>query len=249
MVQPKHLENAPIIEAVLDVRVKNRAGFSVSEFEKIGTALNTEFVIKKNVVEFQTNIRLKKDGPASADLNDQIVGFQFWSTDQLNVTSFRKDGFSFSRLRPYTNWAQVFGKMQPLWEAYLKIAQPELITRIAVRYINKVSIPAPVADFDDYFTAIAKVPKELPQFISNFLSRVVIHDPHSGLSAAITQVLEPLISGQPVVVLLDVDAYYNTSGDFKVDDPKIPIIFEQLREFKNRIFFASLTEKAIKLFE
>src|SRR4051812_1617912 len=107
MVEPRHLANAPITEAVLDIRVKQRPEFAVSEFEKLGSAIDDRFVSRKPLFHGSIQIDIGAEGPVPK-MDREPIGFQFWSKDSLDVASFRKDGFSVSRLKPYTDWPDVF---------------------------------------------------------------------------------------------------------------------------------------------
>jgi hypothetical protein len=48
-------------------------------------------------------------------------------------------------------------------------------------------------------------------------------------------------------LLLDIDAYYEQSVD--PTDPELPALFQQLRELKNEIFYASITEKSAEMYQ
>ena len=72
---------------------------------------------------------------------------------------------------------------------------PSMITRVAARYINRVEIPLSIfGQFEDFFTGGPRVPKNVPQEVSDFLSRVVVHEPEIDASMIITQALEPINS-------------------------------------------------------
>ena len=51
-------------------------------------------------------------------------------------------GFTFSKLRPYSDWENVLAEAQRLWTHYTTVAPIEFAHRLAVRYINNFSIPA-----------------------------------------------------------------------------------------------------------
>ncbi len=38
--------------------------------------------------------------------------------DRLNVAQFRRDGFTFNRLRPYTKWEEIRPEALRLWQLY-----------------------------------------------------------------------------------------------------------------------------------
>ncbi len=177
----------------------------------------------------------------------RVTGYVLRSSDQLNVAQFRTDGFTFSRLRPYTRWEEVFPQALELWNLYVEAASPGLVTRIATRYINHIRIPGQSVDFDDYLTAGPKVPSELPQTIGGFLIRIVLLNPETGVAANVIQALERAADPRFTTVILDIDAY--RVKEWKPDDATMVKTFALLREFKNRIFFNHITEHTARLFE
>jgi len=154
------------------------------------------------------------------------------------------DGFSVSRLHPYSEWKDLRDETKRLWQFYKEIAKPDAIIRVALRYINNLNMPFPKNDFDEYLTAPPLVPKELPQGVSSFLTRVVLTEPSLGVNAIITQALElvpPIAKINRLPVILDIDVFkQDPKGMEEID---VWNTIEQLRHFKNKIFDKSITPK------
>ena len=108
-------------------------------------------------------------------------------------------------------------------------------------------IPLPVSDFSNYLTAPPIVPPELPQYVSSFLVRLVIHDPALDLAANVTQALEKGLDPNNINIIFDIDAY--KTGEFKPGSEEITNVLDMLRNFKNDFFFNSLTDKAVEVYE
>jgi uncharacterized protein (TIGR04255 family) len=70
--------------------------------------------------------------------------------------------------------------------------------------------------------------------------RVVLADPATGLTAAITQATQPAPSANIALILLDIDAYRDGSGG--IPDKEVEPTLDALRKLKNDIFFGSITE-------
>jgi uncharacterized protein (TIGR04255 family) len=176
-----------------------------------------------------------------------IHGHRLLSKDGKNVVQLRRDGFTFSRLNPYTKWEEVFGEAWRLWGKYVETAQPLEVSRIAARFINRLLLPLPFVNPKEYLKAPPVAAEGWPSDMGSFLSRLVMHDPKSDILVNVIQALEPQASGQTSVTLLfDIDAYQDVS--LTADDVTIRARFAGLRELKNRVFFKGLTEKAIDLF-
>jgi len=72
----------------------------------------------------------------------------------------------------------------------------------------------------------------------------VILDPRIGAAANISQALESVSEG---TMILDIDVY--KQAGFSIGGKEAWEFLEELRHFKNRIFFESITEQALRLCE
>jgi uncharacterized protein (TIGR04255 family) len=244
MLEPRHLPNAPISEAVIELRVKPHPAFQISEIERIGQALSETFVDRKTVYTVEQDIEVRNAEMVASGVRHEIEGYQFWTKDHLTAATYRKEAFSFSRLKPYTSWNDMVTGMKPLFQRYRSMAKPQSVVRIGVRFINRIDLPKTLL-FEDYLAAPPNVPKDLPQFLSSFLSRVVIHDPEIKVAASVTQALEAKDQDH-VTVLLDIDSFKRM--ECEPDAEEVWTALENLHVFKNKVFFASITEKALSLF-
>jgi uncharacterized protein (TIGR04255 family) len=247
MATPRHLARAPISEAIIDCRVTSPAGFNVDAFQALKAKIGDDYPKVKELRGFEAEVRIERGQLSQSAKQRGMVGLIFHSKNSENVSQFRIDGFTFSRLRPYTSWEQIFPEAFRLWKMYSDIVAPEFILRIAVRYINRLRIPLPIGDFSEYLCSPPVVPPELPRQISSFLTRMVIPAADFSADATITQALEQPTDPNFVTIILDIDVYRRRQ--FEVDDEKMRSEFEELRQLKDRIFFSSITEKTARLFE
>jgi uncharacterized protein (TIGR04255 family) len=248
--KPRHLDNAPISEAILDIRAVPPPDFPVQVLRQPAKELEGDFptVEERRLTATTLEIREGK-AVVPAHTRESIHGFAYKSGDGLAVAQFRVDGFTYSRLKPYTSWEEILPRALSLWDKYAKIAEPLVIPRLAVRYINRLRIPAPtqLVELEDYLTAPPVIPEGMPQNYSSFLSRVVLEDPDTAMSAIVTQALEPVADPRSVTILLDIDAFKVNEAGF--DRAAFPEVFESLRTMKNRIFFNSITEATAKMYD
>jgi uncharacterized protein (TIGR04255 family) len=234
---------------MIDFRVKARPEFRPEEFTNVQTQLSGRFPKVEERRGLQATFSMvqgRGQPPVVQDLG--LHGYFFKTADEKTIVQFRVDGFTFNRLHPYTSWKELFPQTLELWRLYSSISRPEVITRLAVRYINRITLPAGAITFEPYLRAAPVIPSELPQYMSSFLTRVTIRDPQTDIAAHVAQALEVNVPGQPLVVLLDIDAY--KQSEFAIDDePAMEQTFRQLRDFKNLIFFNSVTDETLRQFE
>jgi len=192
----------------------------------------------------QARFGVDQGKPISPTQVQSAVGWMYKSEGA--VAQFRTDGFTFSKLEPYTTWEQVFGEAQRLWKIYLQVARPRETKRLAVRYINRLRVPRP-ADLREYLEAPPVLPSPIPSAIREFLTRVVVLDSVRDASAILIQALEPSPDPTTIQILLDIDAFREVA--LAPEDSSLSEIFERLRALKNDVFFASLTEKTVEMYE
>lgn len=247
MAHARHLKRAPITEAIIDLRVSALKEFDSRRFLTLKEHLRDRYPNVQEARGAEAGFELAPGKVATHARDLGLQGFFFKSDDGVNIAQFRVDGFTFNRLAPYTSWEEVFPEAIRLWKLYSETASPEYVSRLALRYINRLTIPVPIEDFSQYLTSPPMVPRNLPQVISSFLTRVVLHEPESQLAANVTQALEEGLDPKSVGVILDIDAY--KVGEFDPRGAEIAQVLAELHDFKNTIFFGSVTEAALRFYE
>jgi uncharacterized protein (TIGR04255 family) len=127
---------------------------------------------------------------------------------ESKVAQFRNDGFTLSQLSGYTTADELFAEAMQLWAAFLRVARPKAIGRIALRYINSIALPFRHGDhFGRFLTGAPTMPPGAPRDIADFLSRVVLHiDDPIEATGIVTQKLEHSTASITPFVL-DVDVF------------------------------------------
>jgi uncharacterized protein (TIGR04255 family) len=101
-------------------------------------------------------------------------------------------------------------------------------------------------ELKEYLTAPPTIPEGLNQELSSFLTRVEIRDPTIAAHGILTQALEGVHENYAPIVL-DIDVFI--ARQFEPQDQEFWNSLDQLRDFKNTVFFESITEKTTELFQ
>jgi len=247
MAEPLELARPPITEALVDFRIIADPGIDSGRLQPLRDALTSRFPKSEEKNEFHSEFRVeggKLLPPVARDL-----GFRGWwlvSEDGTRIAQFRTDGFTFNNvgLGHYMGGENLLDEALSLWSLYAAIARPAAVTRIALRYLNRLDLPLrPGDEFNKYLVSPPELPAGAPQSISSFVSRVVAHD-ETGATVVVTQKLDA--PGSPVPVIIDVDAFFALELEPEAD--KLRAFLEILRGLKNQCFFALLTDEAVKLY-
>jgi uncharacterized protein (TIGR04255 family) len=245
MGRPRHLKNAPIVEALVDLRVHLPADARVEQFDSFYRDIAQTYPKKEERRRWEGRFPISGKSEAQKAEYKGIDGYRYTSSDRTQIIQTRLDGYTFSRLKPYETWERLRDEALKYWRMYIDVVNPDLVHRIALRYINRLEIQLPLRDFGDYLTAPPTIPVGLPQGLSSFLTRVVISKEHIG-NATITQALQD-VKNNVLAVILDIDVIH--IGRFSPKEHRIVDILEELRGFKNEIFFASVTDELLGVYE
>lgn len=237
------LSRPPLREALIDVRLNGKLHESLMPSLK---AFNAPGFSAVGEIKFGgVKLELAREKIASATItSDEIIGVRFENEDKSQVLQVRRDGMALSILKNYQTWDAMRDTIMPLWFKFANLAGPVKVSRLAVRYINAITVPSN-DDYDNYFTAGPRIPKRLPQILNGFLQRIVIPVPTAN-QAIITQVLETLTQTSSTAIL-DIDVFGPCVLDASA--PEVWSILNQLNAFATRVFFASVTDKALELFQ
>jgi uncharacterized protein (TIGR04255 family) len=239
MPAPRHLANAPLREALIDIQLASL--LDVSFAKELATHEIFGYEQKNEIRQF--SIKLPGPGQATEERAEEPIGRRYESSDGRRVVQFRRNGMTCSILRQYTEWQEIKAAAQAVWDAYRQLSGPISVGRVAVRYINVLDLP-PGAELNTYLTAAPQVPQGLPQTLTHFLQRIIVPFP-LGILGIITLTLEPALTLPPKTrVILDIDVYAQRT--FQADSADMWNFLDHLREVKNDIFFSSVTEQTLE---
>lgn len=225
---------APIREALIDIRVQARDGLALADLEAI--AVGDPRYIQRKDIQFMT-AELNVGAMTPPQTTAKKIGFQFWDVEKVRVFQARLDGFTYSRLAPYDCWEELSGEARRLWSRYRDLVRPEQITRIAVRYINRLDLPAP-ADLKVYLRTSPEISSDLPQFLGNWLMHLEIPDGKRQL--IINESVAPSVVPGTVAIILDIDIFQVL--EVPQDEESLWNTLQDFRVRKNEVFERSITE-------
>lgn len=247
MARHRQLANAPVREALIDLQFE--APVDIELIDRFVSSLPSAYGQKQDL--WEALFGLSGDGQATTG-RSSAVGRRLDSADGRFVVQGRVAGLTVSRLNPYGTWAELRGEASDLWSRFCQCAPDVTVARIAVRYINEIKLALPFGDFSEFFVCPPRVPPGLPEAISGFLTRVVVPDEGSQCVSVVTQALDgrPTEGDGPpsITVILDVEV---SRGALRLPGPSHDIwtSLDVLRDQKNKMFFAHLTEKALEMYE
>jgi uncharacterized protein (TIGR04255 family) len=228
----------PISEALIDVQLDQLLTVSSADLRAFGDLLDGKYPDAKERQMVQTTFQLESGKPVQSQAIS-IEGFEFWNSDKTEVIQARKNGFSFSRLKPYQTWEQHCPSALKYFGKYREKFGAQNATRLAVRFINLIRIPETKIELRDYFNAGPEIPPALPQDLESFLYRVVTQY-DANTKAVITIAPGSQAPNSAIEIMLDIDVFCNTQVPISDGFDKI---FEKLHIYAENIFEAYITDK------
>ncbi len=241
----RHYPNAPITEALIDLRVELPKRTTVADLEKVHAEEKSAYPIKKNRNLVIGQMQFGQQVAAAA--SSKHIGFLFTSKDEKQIFQARLDGFTMSRLAPYESWDVFCKEARRLWDRYRSVAEPKKLVRLAVRYINRLDLPLPVPDLKEYLRTVPEISPDLPQDLSGYFLhlRIPMGDIKSTLLVNQT-IIEP---NGPNVVSVVLDNDICRDADVPQNEDAVWSFFEELRVRKNEVFESSITDRTRELFK
>ncbi len=247
MAQIRPLAHAPIVEALIDLRVHAPNGTTVEQLEKAIEGQDFGYHKKGPIIRSSLGFSFNLEEPHQPTSETAIVGIRLHSADERYVAQFTIEGFTLSRLEPYESWDILITEAKRIWAIYQACTKPTRIYRTATRYINNLRLPMKEGErFENFLTGLPVMPPDFPQTISSFLQRFVVYDIQCGATAVLTQALEQFTAETALPVILDIDVFKETN--FSPVGPEVWNYLAELRNLKNKFFFGALTEKALELY-
>lgn len=247
----EHLPKAPIVEAVIDIRARATAAFEEPSVRSQLEAKLNGYGFLDSQRKFRHELQLQVEGgkPPGQKVHDLgWKGLRFRSADEKHIAQFNQDGFVFSRLEPYKDWPQLSSEGLKLWKVFKELARPKEIDRIGLRFINRFLLPQGELSFEDYIqpAPVSPVGMDLPfRGFMHHDTLAVLGHPYA--INVIRTIQSPPNSGGPgVALILDIDVF--TTQGSGVDEAMLVRRLLEMRWLKNKVFFGSVTGKALEVF-
>ena len=228
----KKYNQPQIEEAVFDLRIRRGDSFNKNLFDS--------FLEKTENYTFKDKLQNIDINTKTMSQNIDTFAYRAISEDQKQIVQFQKFGFSFSRLKVYNGWQKNCKEALRLWDIYYKIMEPQAITRVATRFINRFQIPTNTyKDISTYLETYIKYDEQNISPAWNQMSYRLFLSHDNGIKSYIVfdNKVDPVTD--KVDIIFDIDVF----SDGQIDSLNLKNKFDQLREIKNKIFEQSITDK------
>jgi uncharacterized protein (TIGR04255 family) len=241
----------PIEEAVCDIQFAPGTDWDPTMpgllFEKLKGTYG-EKPREQQLVEAQLQ---SPTGEGSSTLQHRYgkMRVQLLAEKGTRIVGISQDQLSVHMLRPYTKWEDFRPRIMDAMKAYREVALPEGVTRIGLRYINRIVINESDPQLHKYFEIPPRFPKVEPVTkILAFFNRKESEYLDKPIRIVVTFAdVEPRQSEKSSYIL-DLDIIW-----MRADDPipfdELPDVIEDMKTRHRQVFESLITDETRKMFD
>lgn len=235
---------SPLTEAVIDIQIAPDVALNI-----LASIPRTEL---ERYPQQETIHQLTAEIPTRAtDLPPTTIsvalGHRLTSADDKYLVQARINGLTLSRFAPYESWEPFRNEARRIWDIYLSTAKPQVVTRIAVRYINQLNIPLG-SKIESYLQFYPEIPASLPQLVGEYVMRAQLPQLDIEGMLILTEAVVPPSDPASASLVLDIDLF--KEGTIPAEDgAQLWSEFEVLRDRKDVIFEACITEETRRMIQ
>lgn len=250
MPKPRPLRHAPLVEALLEIKVEPSPTCDLTCIERAAQALAPTYRRQGDRTRTQFEVTVSPDQDAKAKAITAREGLVLRDQSEKRVVQLTLGAFTQNILKPYSTFENLVEEARRNWQVYVDVARPKRVLSCELRYINDLRLPlGPVEPFEHFMPFVPSIPAEVSQLTSDFATRMTIHDDAKQARAVVSQLYQGGTDDEGLAqVFLDIHAISDLK--FDVDDKTMLWrTFDTLREFKNEIFFSYTSEALLERYQ
>jgi uncharacterized protein (TIGR04255 family) len=229
---------------MVDVRVVPSDDLDVLKLRAFGDMWPERYPSVELQTQWQSQFTVApSDGQVAFETNTSTLGYVLLNSDKDKVVQVQTGGISLSKLSPYEGWDRLIAEFRELWEAYLLHAAPASIARVAVRYINRIALPAGQRiELSDYLHFYPNNPSGLGDMTDFVMRTALRHPDQSAMVGIVTVASEASRESESSSAVVDIDVFIE-NAIMDVHSDALWLTLSDLREYKNDIFFGAITPR------
>lgn len=239
------LSRPPIVEAVIHWQARAQKPLEPDTLRAALAELLPMYPRSEPMQEFGLLATLSAEDTGVAHQKKEFLGLRMTSDDGCYTVQFLRNGLVFSRTKSYQHWETFASAAKQAWQAFAEIASPVEIQRLGVRFINHIAVATPET-LHEFLLEPPTCPSDLP--LMEFVYQSTFAVPAHPFAVRVIKVMQPPTPElrQSSGLFLDIDVF--STKAIPNEPAALDAALAQMRRLKNMVFFALLTEKAVRTF-
>ncbi|MCC6834477.1 MAG: TIGR04255 family protein [Cytophagales bacterium] len=239
----------PITEAVIEIRTGGMT--SIDDLKKTSDKImQDKHYYKLNLIN-DLGVNIEKNSKTKdfkINAQEKFADYRITSEDETDIVILSQQKLVVARLAPYPGWDNFYKRFVSIKKIWKRFVGQEAITRIGVRFINRIDIPfgeAKQIEIEDYLNFYPKdaIFSEIPMM--DYLIRIEKKTPSPLWSTTITSTPHPPALVKTISLLLDIDIF--RTSEIPLREEEFNLVLEEAHILKNKIFEDCITDKTRSL--
>lgn len=179
MTQRQMYGKPPIEEALCEFRFKSDQDWDFTVPGRLYARLENEYPGKpRDQKAVEIGLDIQEGSPLNMKYNEGLARVQLLSTDGRRMVGVGPNTLTVHILKPYqypdsrvSGWEDFKDRISAALDAYWHVTEPEGISRVGIRYINKITIPQENSDIKKYLQMALPKAEKLPKKLAHFMSQ------------------------------------------------------------------------------
>lgn len=242
----RRYKNPPIEEALVEFRMAPGQEWDLTIPGKLHEKVKDAYPGKPRQQKLlQASFQAVQGQPAGFAVQEGIGRVQLIDAEAKKLLSLGPDVLSINVLRPYDGWEHFKPRVERALRSYVEVSGAERVSRIGVRYINRVDLAAVAVDLATHFCCGPAVPPGLPTRVGGFLNRAeLVYEDDVKLVVTFATIDAPAGSS---AFLLDLDVIWEGSEPLGIDAALAKV--DDLHEREAEAFEAHITDTTRGVFD
>jgi uncharacterized protein (TIGR04255 family) len=215
---------------------------ALDDMEKVASQLRKVYPHQETINGVEIHIN------QNVAVNPKSTGYKLNSDNQSDIVSISQNALAVARLAPYLGWDVLHKQFVTAWKSWKKVAKTKPVSRIGVRYINRIDIPRGENEInlEDYLTFCPKTPDFGNSPITEYLIQITQQINESWFTTITSRAVpSPLVNCMSL--LLDINVF--RIKDIPLKDEDLWAVVNEAHTIKNTVFQSCITQKTEELFK
>ncbi len=165
--------------------------------------IKDQFPRKRQLQIYEAKVEFAGAGGTAAGVRQKQPRMQFLTESGDRLVQVAENLLVVNQLVPYPNFEKWEPLIYSMLSIYCELANPKAISRVGLRYINRVVIPQPAIHMEDYFTVYPQLPKGMGDVHGAFMVHVELPFVEKDHVVLVTFGTTPTQKEQEIAYLLD----------------------------------------------
>jgi uncharacterized protein (TIGR04255 family) len=179
--------------------------------------MQDEFTIKEQLSGSETEINMGPGQATTVGVRPLPPRMRFFTPTRDRLIQLGPNLLVVNKLQPYTSFEDWVGTLEQALTHYQEVVPGAAVTRVGVRYLNRIAVPGDRVELQNYFRVIPVLPESLGKDHGAFLLRLELLVPEKDHSLLLSFATSPQEQLGKMTFLLDFHETWKPGSPQPVD--------------------------------